>query len=146
EELARWLRERIESRNRLFGYSELKPVVDDFGPELAGKPSSSPKHPSENDSSAGESVRATPEPSFDKPPPSFYPPREQEIFVSYAWGDATPEGRQRAQVVDDLCRVLAGAGIKVRRDCDEMRPGALISEFMDRLVEGDFVLAVISDK
>ena len=27
-----------------------------------------------------------------------------------------------------------------------MRPGDLISEFMDRLAEGDFVLAVISDK
>jgi hypothetical protein len=30
EDLARWLRERIEARNRLFGSPELKPSVDDF--------------------------------------------------------------------------------------------------------------------
>jgi internalin A len=36
--------------------------------------------------------------------------------------------------------------VNVRRDRTEMGPGDLISEFMDRLAEGDFILAVISDK
>ena len=48
--------------------------------------------------------------------------------------------------MDDLCATLGLQGVHVRRDRDEMRPGDLISEFMDRLAAGDFVLAVISDK
>jgi hypothetical protein len=48
--------------------------------------------------------------------------------------------------VDDLCATLGQQGVHVRRDRDELRPGDLISEFMDRLGSGDFVLAVISDK
>jgi predicted transcriptional regulator len=48
--------------------------------------------------------------------------------------------------VDDLCATLGQQGVHVRRDRDELRPGDLISEFMDRLASGDFVLAVISDK
>ena len=48
--------------------------------------------------------------------------------------------------MDDLCAALEQQGVKVRRDRDEMRPGDLISEFMNRLSESDFILAVISDK
>lgn len=66
--------------------------------------------------------------------------------MSYAWGDDTPAGQQRAKLVDDLCTQLAQQGVTVRRDCDELRPGDLISAFMDRLAAGDFILAVISDK
>ncbi len=160
EELARWLHERLEDRNRLFGYPDLQPVVDDFGPALwrqeKGAASrtriaeSTPPGPTarsaDDRAREGEAVRALPEPTFDKPPASFFLPREPQVFVSYAWGDETPEGRQRAKVVDDLCAALGRQGVKVRRDRDEMRPGDSISEFMDRLTEGDFILAVISDK
>jgi internalin A len=71
--------------------------------------------------------------------------RDPEVFVSYAWADDTPEGQTRGKLVDDLCAALDGV-IKVRRDRDEMRPGALISEFMTRLTEADFVILVISNK
>jgi len=158
EELARWLRVLIEDRNRLFGYPDLKPVVDDVsrGAEIPlklvashtpiGRWKRGVASPGENYDGEGSPAGAEQEPSFDKPPASFFPRREPQVFVSYAWGDETSEGRQRAKVVDDLCTVLGLQKVKVRRDRDEMRPGDLISEFMDRLAEGDFVLAVISDK
>jgi internalin A len=160
EDLARWLRERIQDRNRLFGYPDLKPAVDDFGPglrmqERGDAPSTGiarhrrdgPTQLSAKDHTGEvETARPPPEPTFDKLPGSLFPPREPQVFVSYAWGDETPEGRQRANVVDDLCATLGRQGVNVRRDRDELRPGDLISEFMDRLTEGDFVLAVISDK
>ena len=158
QELVLWLRERIEQRNRLFGYPELKPAVNDFGMELksqeqpeAGrvvrhKPSGLPEQLSGEPSVELSAQRVAQEPSFDKPPASFFPSREPQVFVSYAWGDDTPTGQQRAKVVDDLCMSLGERGIKVRRDRDEMRPGDLISEFMDRLTEGDFVIVVTSDK
>ena len=157
EELARWLRERIEDRNRLFGYPDLKPVVDDHIPVLevrlkgiAGIAAHTQigvlTIQSADHAGEAQTLRTVPEPSFDKPPASFFPPREPQVFVSYAWGDETPEGRQRAKVVDDLCTALGRQGVKVRRDRDEIRPGGLISEFMDRLAEGDVILAVISDK
>ena len=66
--------------------------------------------------------------------------------MSYAWGDRTPEGLVRGQLVDVLCSKLGEQGVKVHRDRDELRPGDRISAFMDRLAEGDFILAVISDK
>ena len=160
EELALWLRQRIEERNRLFGYPELKPTVDDFGPRLrleehggapqsrivGRKPSGRSERSPEDQAVEVPAVRATPEPAFDKPPGSFFPSRAPQVFVSYAWGDETLAGRQSAKIVDDLCGALGREGMKVRRDCDEMRPGDLISEFMDRLSQGDFILAVISDK
>jgi internalin A len=77
---------------------------------------------------------------------SLFPPREPQVFVSYAWGDDTPEGRHRGELVEKLCEQLGRQGVTVRRDRDELKPGELISEFMDRLAEGDVVLAVISDK
>jgi hypothetical protein len=36
-------------------------------------------------------------------------------YISYAWGDdASPEGREREEIVDELCRSFAEAGIKMR--------------------------------
>jgi len=160
EELARWLRGRIEDRNRLFGYPELAPAVDEFGPDtrldersarrqlarVGREVSTAPEPAAEDGTPEARSDRAGREPAFEKPPASAFPRREREVFVSYAWGDETPEGRQRGKVVDDLCTALGRQGVNVRRDRDEMRPGELISEFMDRLTEGDLILVVISDK
>lgn len=151
-ELVLWLRERIEQRNRLFGYPELKPAVDEFGMGLKSEertevgqvvrhtPSGLPKQLSGESSAESSAPRIAQEPSFTKPP---VPSPEPRVFISYAWGDDTPTGQLRAKVVDDLC---VTQGIKVHRDRDEMRPGDLISEFMDRLADGDFILPVISDK
>ncbi|MFZ3012878.1 MAG: COR domain-containing protein, partial [Nitrospira sp.] len=154
-ELVLWLRARIEQRNRLFGYPELKPAVDEFGMGLKSEertevgqvvrhtPSGLPKQLSGESSAESSAPRIAQEPSFTKPP---VPSPEPRVFISYAWGDDTPTGQLRAKVVDDLCVTLGQQGIKVHRDRDEMRPGDLISEFMDRLADGDFILPVISDK
>jgi len=93
-----------------------------------------------------EVLSAPSEPIFDKPPAAFFASREPQVFVSYAWGDETEEGRRRQRVVDDLCVALGAGGMTIRRDRDEMRPGDLISEFMDCLANGDFIVTVISDK
>jgi internalin A len=37
-------------------------------------------------------------------------------------------------------------GREILRDCEQMRPGDRISEFMKRLVEGDRIITVISDR
>lgn len=148
--LVHWLRKQIEQRNRLFGYLELKPTVDDFDKNLRlpEQPEPRQRMEAQQDHYTAKSVAEQPaqEPTFEKPPESFFPSREPQIFISYAWGDETPAGQLRAKVVDDLCATLGQRGITVLRDRDEMRPGDLISEFMDRLAEGDSILVVISDK
>src|SRR5262245_65782048 len=70
----------------------------------------------------------------------------QQVFVSYAWGDDSPEGRQREQVVERLCERLRDWGYDVVRDRDQMRRGDLISEFMRRIGRGDRVVVVLSEK
>jgi len=72
--------------------------------------------------------------------------KPREVFISYAWGDESPEGKVRAEVVDRLYSTLAGDGFAPIRDRDTMRPGDLISAFMRRLTRADRVAAVISDK
>ena len=67
-------------------------------------------------------LRAKPRPS---PPLDFRQPPvgTEEWYVSYAWGDATPEGREREAVVDRLCDEAAGRGIRIQRDKTSARPG-----------------------
>ncbi len=72
--------------------------------------------------------------------------KPREVFISYAWGDATPEGKIRAKLVDALSSALENDGFHPVRDRDEIRPGELISAFIRRLTRADFVVAVISDK
>ena len=158
EELGRWLRQRIEDRNRLFGYPHLAPTIDELGPETrVSEPYPAMRterrwqvvteiealDPGVRSDTVPSSTR---EPAFAKPPVSIFPARGPEVFVSYAWGDSTPEGLYRAKLVDDLCTALARRGLTVRRDREVLRPGNLISEFMDRLADGDVIVAVISDK
>jgi internalin A len=69
-----------------------------------------------------------------------------EVFISYAWGDETPEGKIRAEVVDSLYSALKEGGFVPIRDRTHMRSGELISAFMRRLTRADLVVAVISDK
>ena len=155
EQLAHWLRERIEARNRFFGYPALQPVVDEFkAAEQPHRPGVAHRTVPTNqfqlelgaECEAPKGARPLPEPNFAQPPATFFPAGEPQVFVSYAWGDRTPEGLARGQLVDVLCTKLGGQGVKVHRDRDELRPGDRISAFMDRLAEGDFILAVISDK
>ncbi len=154
-ELGAWLRKRITERNRLFGYSRLEPEVDDFPEErvdliahfdfeLVASPRTAPARTHLAAGAAADDP--TRGPVFERLPPSAFPRTSPQIFVSYAWGDATPEGKRREQIVDDLCRSLAGQSVEVLRDRQQMAPGARISEFMDRLAAGDFIIVVVSDK
>jgi internalin A len=73
-----------------------------------------------------------------------------EVFVSYAWGDKTPDAsqdaRQRQEVVERMCETLPTDGWKVVRDAVAMGPGEQISTFMKRLTQADRVIVVLSDK
>lgn len=78
--------------------------------------------------------------------PGHEPRSDEECFVSYAWGDSTPEGRERKRIVDDLCTAAAKAKITIVRDQHTTQYGDRISAFMDRLTQGKRVYVVLSDK
>jgi internalin A len=68
------------------------------------------------------------------------------ILVSYAWGNSASEaGRQRAQVVDGLCKACETEGWQVVRDTS-MQYGDCISKFMKPISRADLILVVISEK
>jgi internalin A len=72
--------------------------------------------------------------------------KAKEIFISYAWGDETPEGTVRSQVVDGLYASLEKDGFRPVRDRDQMHAGDRISAFISQLTRADLVVAVISEK
>jgi tetratricopeptide (TPR) repeat protein len=74
--------------------------------------------------------------------PSRYP----NVFISYAWGDSTPSGEHRQNVVEILCDTLKAERIPFQRDKDELSSGDSIREFMKRLSKGDKIITVISEK
>ncbi|MFS2012759.1 toll/interleukin-1 receptor domain-containing protein [Azospirillum sp. CT11-132] len=73
-------------------------------------------------------------------------PALPEWYVSYAWGDGTPEGKAREDVVDRLCDAAAARGRKILRDKEVLELGDSISAFMRRIAGGDRVLVILSDK
>jgi internalin A len=79
-------------------------------------------------------------------PPTF----GLKVFVSYAWGDtsanASEEDRQRQEVVERLCHTLQKERWQVVRDKTALRPGELISGFMERIGRADRVIVVLSAK
>ena len=80
------------------------------------------------------------------PQPLTADEKTREVFISYGWGDETPEGKIRAKVVEALYAALERDGFRPVRDRNEMRPGERISAFIRRLTRADLVVAVISDK
>jgi len=72
--------------------------------------------------------------------------KAREVFISYAWGDDTPDGKMRDHAVDSLQAALAADGFEPVRDRDHIHPGELISVFMRRLTRADRVVAIISGK
>ena len=72
--------------------------------------------------------------------------KPREVFISYAWGDETPKGKKRGEVVDALYSALTADGFIPVRDRDQIRPGDRISAFIRQLTRADLVVAVISDK
>src|SRR6185369_15233463 len=81
-----------------------------------------------------------------KPEPLKAGEKRREVFISYAWGDDSPEGQIRAKVVDGLYESLQKDGFEPVRDRNAMKSGDLISAFLRRLTRADLVVAVISDK
>jgi internalin A len=69
-----------------------------------------------------------------------------EYFVSYAWGDATPEGKEREAIVDRLCAEATAQGVTIIRDKTAMTTGDRISKFMLRLGRANRIFVVLSDK
>jgi internalin A len=143
DELCHWIRERILDRNRSYGYSDLSPSRDEFPERAQRRDPPAHEEPRLADPELLGPARA---PAFAPLPPLAFPARPRQIFVSYAWGDATPEGRQRERVVDALCARMREHGVEILRDKEQMRVGDRISEFMKRLTQGDLIIAVISDK
>jgi internalin A len=141
--LAEWFQQRLSQRNRQFGYADLQPTIT--GP-LASQQRPLGQH-QRLDASAGDEAEAPP-PELVPAPVDSFAKSGREVFISYAWGDSTPDGVQRQRVVDGLVKGLRehAEAITVRIDRDEMRPGNLISAFMDRLAAADRIIVVISAK
>ncbi|MFL9829181.1 toll/interleukin-1 receptor domain-containing protein, partial [Rhodoplanes sp. SY1] len=74
------------------------------------------------------------------------PAASPEYFVSYAWKDDTPEGREREEIVDRLCDAAEAKGTRILRDKQVLGLGDRISKFMRRLGGGDRVFVVLSEK
>ncbi|MEA2560036.1 MAG: internalin [Acidobacteriota bacterium] len=81
-----------------------------------------------------------------KPLPLTECEKPREVFISYAWGDDTPEGKIRVKAVDELQAALVEDGFQPVRDRDRIQPGERISAFIRQLTRADLVVAVISDK
>jgi internalin A len=143
-ELADWFQQCLAERNRQFGYADLQPTSS--GP-LASQALASEKRQRLDRSDGGEASAAPPPELVPAPVEAFHKTR-REVFISYAWGDDSPEGKERQRIVDRLVDALRKnpEPISVRIDRDEMRPGELISAFMDRLAAADRVIVVISAK
>jgi internalin A len=143
-ELADWFMQRLAERNRQFGYADLQPTSSGA---LASQTLASEKRQRQHPSNRGEASAAPPPELVPAPVETFLKP-SREVFISYAHGDASPEGKERQRIVDRLVEVLHQhpEPIAVRIDREVMRPGDLISAFMDRLAAADRVIVVISAK
>jgi internalin A len=79
--------------------------------------------------------------NFGQPPTA-----QPQWYVSYAWGDDSPEGRKREELVDFLCTQAEGRGKLIQRDKDALVLGDSISRFMQAIGQSDRVFIVLSDK
>jgi internalin A len=142
--LADWFIKRLAERNRQFGYADLQPSCS--GP-LAGQVLALDMGRRLDSSDISEAAGPFPPELVPAPVEAFHKPG-REVFISYAWGDDSPEGKERQRIVDRLVDALRKhpEQIAVRIDRDEMRPGDLISAFMNSLDAADRVIVVISAK
>jgi len=68
---------------------------------------------------------------------------EQQVFISYAWGEETSE---REAIVNQIDQSLQKRGLKIVRDKRDLGYKGSIRKFMERIGEGDSIIVVISDK
>lgn len=78
--------------------------------------------------------------------PATDPDATRGYFISYAWGDDTAEGLERAKAVDEFCAEAERRGISVNIDREKIRLGNSISAYMDRLSQGDKIFLFLSEK
>ena len=71
---------------------------------------------------------------------------QEEIFLSYAWGDPHETGESREALVDRLYATLVARKYNVLRDKKDNGYRQTIRGFMQRLGKGKLVVVVISDK
>jgi internalin A len=71
---------------------------------------------------------------------------QREYCISYAWGDVSPEGAEREEIVDRLCDAAKERRVTVIRDKNVLGLGESISKFMQRIGRADRVFVVLSDK
>jgi internalin A len=71
---------------------------------------------------------------------------EPQYFVSYAWGDESPTGRQREAIVDQLCEAAEQRSLVILRDKKVLGLGDSISKFMQRLAGGNRAFVILRDK
>ncbi|MDR6769658.1 leucine-rich repeat domain-containing protein [Azospirillum sp. BE72] len=83
---------------------------------------------------------------FDKPPQQETAPAGPNWYVSYAWGDDSPEGREHTTFIDDLCAKAKERGRIIRRDKEELRVGDSLTAFMRRIGGGDRIFVILSDR
>jgi len=121
-ELLGRLRKRLEAQNRQWGLE----AVEEPAAVVAEK--------------SGLEARA-PSLAFVQPPQPGL-----EYCVSYARGDASPEGVARGEVVERLCELAQAKGIHILRDQQDLALGDNLSKFMRRIGQGDRVFVIISDK
>lgn len=74
------------------------------------------------------------------------PTTSQSVYISYAWGDSSPEGQRRGRLVDQLCEAITVAGITVLIDREQVKSGDRISAFMESITRGDVVIIILSHK
>ncbi len=115
--------------------------------DWAGARSRKPVGEGSRDEQTSDALAGQPAASpFDFTRPTARPSTAPRVFVSYAWGDATPEGQARERIVDELCVALGKNGIEVIRDKTHTVLGSRISDFIREISEGDRIITVISAK
>ena len=70
-----------------------------------------------------------------------------EIFISYAWKDSNQSIEEsREKIVDEICASFAKKKYEIVRDKNHLTYKQSIKRFMDRIGQGNYIIAVISDK
>jgi hypothetical protein len=74
------------------------------------------------------------------------PSTQPRYYVSYAWRDQSPQGKDREAIVDKLCVEAEKRGTPIMRDKNVLGFGDNIAKFMKQFGLGDRVFVILSDK
>lgn len=143
--LADWLRQQIDDQHGRYGLSNLPATVD----TLPATPRADARAAVEATADDGAEARSPDAaPFFGPQPPDTIGrrPDEPDVFISYARSDGAPEAEESARVANALVSAMEARGLVCRIDYTDTAVGDSITEFMDRLIEGKYVFAIISDK